>query len=79
MVVGRGTILLLREKQIERNLLTWRRSHDKRDTAELERRLNRALVVLWLRAPVGMSGKRDHLAGINGTGDAVGLLGEAQS
>ena len=79
MVVGRGTILLLREEQVERNLLTRRRGQDKRDTAELERTLNRALVVLGQGSTVAMAGKRDHLAGIDGTGDAVRLGAEAHS
>jgi hypothetical protein len=79
VVIARGTILLLREKQVERNLLSRRRGHDKGDTAELERRLNPALVILGQGSRVGMAGQRDHLAGINGTGDAIRLLGDAQS
>jgi hypothetical protein len=79
MVVGRGAILLLREKQVERNLLTRGRGHDKRDTTELERRFDRALIELGQGFGIGVLGQRDHLAGIDGTGDAIRLAGEAQS
>jgi hypothetical protein len=68
---------LLREKLVEGDLLSRRRGYDKSDIAELERGLNQALVVLRLSIAVDIAGQSDHLAGVDGSGDAIGLRSKA--
>jgi hypothetical protein len=71
---------LLREKQVECALLARRRRHHQSDTAERKRRLDRTLVVLRLRVPIAMApGQCNHAVGIDRTGNAIRLTGEAQS
>jgi hypothetical protein len=46
---------------------------------ELERGFDPALIELRQRTALNLTLQNDHLAGINGAGDTVGSLGEAES
>jgi hypothetical protein len=77
VVVGGKTILLLRKELVDRRLLARRGGDGKGDVTKLQGGINRALVIARLRLGMNASWQSNHLAGVDGAGDAVGLGGEA--
>src|ERR1700677_1922902 len=75
VIVDRLRILLLRQKLLQSLLLARRGRDDQRDIAELPRRVDDALVILWLRLARKTLVQGDGLACINRTRNPMRLSG----